>query len=370
MDRSSLSICSPVLSGFVLGAAFALCSVPCPAQDRELRESLNRDADRWELRARISRNVVKLVSPSVVHLESKSFKHLPFGEGATTKLRRIEETGSGVIVEIHGKSYVLTNRHIIAEVESDTIRIHLSDRRVLQPVRVLSSVEFDIALIEIATENLVPAKIRDSDTVQIGEEVYAFGSPFGLSGSVSAGIISAIGRRKIPRGGPSIPIQSFFQTDAAVNPGNSGGPLVDLRGEVIAIITAIASSGGGNEGVAFAIPINSLMRSAKQLVETGRVIRPYLGINLDPQYTWDDAERAGLDRNIGAMIEKIVQNSPGDKAGFREGDIIVSYNGTPVEDDKHLIVLIALSELGDEPEIEVLRNRTLKILKPKLIERK
>lgn len=363
-----------LLAALLLGFGFTLsvyaAELTPEEQTAALRATHARDVERWEIRTRMTRNLIKLVTPSVVHLESKSFKELPFGEASTTKFRRIEETGSGVIVDIENKKYVLTNRHIIAEVEPHTIRIHLHDRRVLEPVQVISNADFDIALIEISAENLQPADIGDSERLELADEVYAFGSPFGLHGSVSSGIISALGRRKIPRSGPGVPIQSFIQTDAAVNPGNSGGPLVNLRGEVVGIVTAIASSGGGNEGVAFAIPINGLMKCATQMARDGKIARPYLGINLDTRYVWEDASSAGLDRNIGAKVEGVVADSPGAKAGFQSGDIVLSYNGTTVEDDRHLIVLIALSEIGDTPAIEVFRNREKVKLSPRLIERR
>ena len=309
------------------------------------------------------REIVKRILPSVVRLETQSVKPM---EGMGGRLGKVEETGSGVIIALSGKTYILTNDHIVAGVDSEAIDVHLSDRRVVKPQKILATADFDVALLEITAENLVPARIGDSDTVEVSDEILAFGSPFGLSGSVSAGIISAKGRRKIPQGDQSVPIQHFFQTDASINPGNSGGPMVNLDGEVVGIVTAIASSSGGNEGIAFAIPINSMMRSARQLAKSGVVIRPYLGIELDPKFDWATAEKAGLDREIGARVKKISPDSPGAKAGLEAGDIILSYNETPVEDDTHLVILIAESEIGDTPKLQILRGPTKKILSPQL----
>ena len=315
------------------------------------------------------REIVKQIAPSVVHIESQSVKPSGYSGVLAGRIRKVEETGSGVIVELYGKKYVLSNRHIVADVDVDAIKIKLSDRRVLRPLRILSNADFDVALLEIEAENLVPARIGNSDSVEIPDEILTFGSPFGLSGSVSTGVISAKGRRKIPQGDQAVPIQSFFQTDASVNPGNSGGPMVNRSGEVVGIITAIASSGGGSEGVAFAIPINSVLRSAKQLAMNGTVVRPHLGIELDPKFDWDAAENAGLDREIGAKIEKVAANSPGEKAGLLPGDIILSYNGTTVEDDTHLVHLIAESEVGDTPKLQILRGKTQRTITPQLIAR-
>ena len=313
-----------------------------------------------------NRLIVGRLTPSIVHIESKSVRQSEGRGPRGARVRRVEETGSGVIISIFGQKYVLTNRHIVADTPLDSIHVFLSDRRVLGVKQILSSEDFDVALVSIDGDNLVAAAVGDSDKVEITDPVFVFGSPFGLSGSVSAGIISAKGRRKIPQGGQLVPIQDFLQTDATVNPGNSGGPLVNRRGEVIGIVTAIASSGGGSEGVAFAIPINDMIRVANELVKNGKVIRPYLGIDLDTRFAWPQAQSAGLDRNIGAKIDSITPDSPAEQAGIVPGDIVVSYNGTTIEDDSHLVLLVAKSKVGDTPTLEILRDKSKKILKPKL----
>ncbi|MCL2306337.1 MAG: trypsin-like peptidase domain-containing protein [Planctomycetaceae bacterium] len=314
------------------------------------------------------REVVQQVLPSVVRIETQVVK--PTGLGTVTgRLSKVEETGSGVILELSGKTYILTNHHIVADTDCEAVRIHLADHRILKPQKIVSTADFDVALLEITAENLTPAKIGDSDSVEVPDEILAFGNPFGLSGSVSAGIISAKNRRKIPQGNQAAPIQHFFQTDASINPGNSGGPMVNLDGEVIGVITAIASSRGVNEGVAFAIPINSVMRSARQLAGSGTVVRPYLGVELDPKFDWTAAEKAGLDRMIGARIEKVTSNSPGEKGGLLPGDIILTYNATTVEDDTHLVILIAESQVGDTLKLQIIRGQTKKIITPTLTEK-
>ncbi len=319
--------------------------------------------------AAAKREIVKRIAPSVVHIESQSYKPMGHSGPLAGRIGKVEETGSGVLIELSGKTYVLSNGHIVNGVESDAIRIQLADRRILKPVKVLSSADFDVALLEVSAENLVPVKIGDSDAMEVPDEILAFGSPFGLSGSVSTGVLSAKGRRKIPQGNQAVPLQSFFQTDAAVNPGNSGGPMVNLDGEVVGMITAIASGSGGSEGVAFAIPINSVMRSAKQLARTGTVARPNLGVKLDAKFDGAAAEKAGLDRWIGARIEEVSPNSPGAKAGLLPGDIVLSYNETTVEDDMHLVILIAESEVGQSPKLRILRGSEKRLVSPRLAER-
>ncbi len=312
-----------------------------------------------------AQNIAATLGPSVVRLEAKTAKPIEAGG----KIRRIEETGSGVIIALDGKTFVLTNHHIVANVGPESVRIFLADRRALKPLRILISADFDVALLEIEADNLVPAKIGDSDAVEITDRIFAFGSPFGLSGTVSSGIISAKGRRKIPQGEQAVPIQDFFQIDASINRGNSGGPLVNAEGEVIGIVTAIASGSGGSEGVAFAIPINRMLKTAKQLAATGKVIRPYLGVELDPKFGLEQAEEAGLDREIGTRVEKVAPNSPGSKAEILAGDIIVSFNGAVVEDDLHLVLLVARSDIGDQPELGILRNGTKRTVRVRLTER-
>ena len=207
----------------------------------------------------------------------------------------------------------------------------------------------------IAADNLVPARLGDSTKLDIGDFVLAVGSPFGLTHSVTYGIISAKGRRDLQLGDDGVQYQDFLQTDAAINPGNSGGPLLNLRGEVIGINTAIASTSGGNEGIGFTIPINMVMVIADQLIERGSVVRAYLGVRLDATFGPEAAAKMGLPRPEGARVTGITQNSPAESQ-LRVGDVILAFDGTPIEDDNHLINLVSLTPVNKEVEVHLLRS--------------
>ena len=195
-------------------------------------------------------------------------------------------------MEYGGKNYVLTNRHVIKHATLDNIHIRLASGQEVFPIRVWADLETDVAVMAVDSPNVVPARLGDSGNVEIGDFVLAVGSPFGLSHSVTYGIISAKGRRDLQLGVEGVRYQDFFQTDAAINPGNSGGPLLNLRGEVIGINTAIASSSGGNEGIGFTIPINIAMFVAKQLIDQGSVVRAMLGVTSIPSTTTPSPDRS------------------------------------------------------------------------------
>jgi serine protease Do len=202
--------------------------------------------------------------------------------------------------------------------------------------------------------------------MEIGDFVLAVGNPFGLDHSVTFGIISAKGRRNLELGDSGIRLQNFLQTDAAINPGNSGGPLVNLRGEVVGINTCIASNSGGNVGIGFAIPISSFMVVARQLIETGHVVRASLGVTLDAQFGPTAASDSGLPRPTGARVIKIAEKSPASAAGLREGDVILQFNATAVENDAHLQFLVKLTEVGKQVELTVFRDRKIVTVKATL----
>jgi serine protease Do len=174
---------------------------------------------------------------------------------------------------------------------------------------------------------------------------------------VTYGIISAKGRRDLELGASGVRLQDFLQTDAAINPGNSGGPLINLRGEVIGINTAIASNSGGSEGIAFSIPINMFMHVARQLIEKGAVARAFLGVKLDGTFGSAMAAEIGLPRPVGARITRVIPNSPAAAADLREGDVVLLFNSVPVEDDNHLVNLVNFTEIGKKVPLEVFRNR-------------
>jgi serine protease Do len=295
----------------------------------------------------ILKKCVRLVTPSVVHIDA---------EKRDGRRRSVEEAGSGVVIELVGKLYVLTNRHVVTDAEQERIKIKLADGRVINPSRTWEYADTDVAVMQISAENLVPARIGNSDRLEIGDFVLAVGSPFGLSHSVTYGIISAKGRRDLELGGGNVRYQDFMQTDAAINPGNSGGPLFNLRGEVVGINTAIASSSGGNEGIGFTIPINVAMHVAGQLIETGEVGKAFLGVQLDGSFGPEAAARLGLPRPLGARVSGVTPNSPAEAAKFEVGDVVLRFDGKNIDDDQHLVDCVSMTPAGKEVDVLIFRQ--------------
>lgn len=323
----------------------------------ELYRQLRAQAQVLEAQAQVVKTVAKLVGPTVVHIEAATAapRHAKAGERGPT-----EEAGSGVIVQLDQRYYVLTNRHVIGNSNREDIRIRLADGRQLRPQETWVDHDTDIGVMAIAAPNLVAAPLGDSEQLEIGDFVLAVGSPFGLQQSVTYGIISAKRRHDLPfevTSETNIRLQNFLQTDAAINPGNSGGPLINLHGEVIGINTAIASNSGGSEGIGFAIPINMFMFFARQMVAHGRVTPAYLGVTLDPSFNAIVAAEVGLPRVIGARVQKLEDGSPAAVASLQIGDVIVQFNETPVEDDAHLVSLIRTTEVGTEVALTIFRDR-------------
>ena len=306
--------------------------------------------------------VAAATTPSVVHILAEH-------ESRTTT---VEETGSGVLMTTPTSRgvFVLTNRHVVADARLNRIQVHLHDGRVVYPKAVLSDSATDVAALRLDVPDLTPARWGDSDNLDIGHIVLAMGSPFGLSESVTMGIISAKGRRSLELGNRREVInQDFLQTDAAINPGNSGGPLIDLQGRVVGVNTAIASQGGGNEGIGFSIPINLVRYIVDQLFEHGRVQRGFLGVRLDDEFDDAAAKRYALDRVRGARVVEVYSNTPADAAGIRVNDLILSFDGTAIEDENHLIHLVSLTEVNRRVRLKVIRQGREQTLYITLIER-
>jgi serine protease Do len=322
----------------------------------------------WEEQNRLLRKAVRLVSPTVVHIEAT--KEEPVQEvsldsrleKSKIRTKRVEEAGAGVVIEVQGRHYVLTNRHVIQSAQIPDIRVETYDGVPLQIVKITEDPSTDLAVIDVGRSDLAACRLGDSRTLEVGEHVFAVGSPFGLNHSVSLGIVSAKGRRNLELGNKSIVYQDFIQTDAAINPGNSGGPLMNLRGEVVGINTAIASNSGVNEGIGFAIPIQLAMAVATQLIEKGELQRSYLGVSVerafhvDPQ-TGLQSNRLQSYRAQGALVKVVKPNSPAESAGLRYGDIILEFDGVAVENDEHLVQMVGLTASGKSVELEVLRER-------------
>jgi S1-C subfamily serine protease len=295
--------------------------------------------------------VIRQTAPSVVSVEAVK-------PPAPGKTKPVEESGSGVVMRLDGVPgiVVITNNHVINGARADQISVHLADDKIVRPSKVWADPESDIAALKVEGEGLVPAPLADSDRAREGNWVLAFGSPFGLNRTVTHGIISARDRGQVSLGS-TIRIKDFLQTDAAINPGSSGGPLVNLDGEVVGINTAIASHSGSNSGVAFAIPINMVKRVVRQLVEKGAVSRGYLGVHLASALEVEQALRLGLDRARGALVEAVYPETPASAAGLRANDVILQVDDVAIRNENHLINLIAALPIGQKVRLQVWREK-------------
>lgn len=303
-----------------------------------------------ESTAEVFESVARVVSPAVVYLEARSYD----SKGKMDA----EESGSGILFRPAGmnRSLVLTNCHVIGDALPEDVDIHLCDGRMYHPAKIWRDSATDIALLDPQLEHLPAAKFGDSDEARIGQWVLVIGSPFGLSQSVTHGIVSATRRRRL--GLPSdVRIQEFLQTDAAINPGNSGGPLVNLNGEVIGINTAIASRTGANSGVGFSIPVNLAQWVVAELLEHGKVRRGFLGVEFPNTFDYEDAVELGLDARRGALVARVHDDTPASRAGIQVRDVIIEFSGSPVEDEYHLINLVSRTPAGSSVDVVVWRDQ-------------
>ncbi len=262
--------------------------------------------------------------------------------------RKTSSLGSGVIVDSE-RGLVLTNHHVIAN--AIQITITMRDGRQVEAEIVGADPKTDIAVLKIPTENLTALKTSDSNELKVGDFVVAIGNPFGLGQTVTSGIISALSRS-----GLGIEeYEDFIQTDASINPGNSGGALVNLRGELVGINTAIFSQSGASHGIGFAIPINLALRIAEQILETGEVKRGFLGVSIQ-DISPSLAEAFGLDKKNGALINKVLKDSPADKAGLQPGDVVISIDGKKVRNANDVRNRIGLLPVGEKIQFKLLRD--------------
>ncbi len=260
--------------------------------------------------------------------------------------RRGQSLGSGVITSSDG--YILTNAHVIADADSIVVKLH--DNREFDAEVVGIDERSDVGLLKIDATDLPTAEIGDSSELKVGEWLLAIGAPFGLDYTATQGIVSALDRSL-----PNDTYTSFIQTDVAVNPGNSGGPLFNADGEVIGINSQIFSRTGGYMGLSFAVPINSAVEVARQLRETGKVERGYLGVTVQP-VDRGLAESFGLDKTIGALVAEVMPDSPAAAAGFQAGDVILEFNGNPVEESSDLPPLVGRTSIGSEADVLIMRE--------------
>jgi serine protease Do len=274
---------------------------------------------------------------------SKRFFGDPFPRGPFKQ----RSLGSGFIIERDG--LILTNYHVVDNAEKITVR--LSDGREFEGKVVGKDPKTDIALVKISAQNLPVAPLGDSERLEVGEWVMVIGNPFGLDYTVTSGIVSAKDRQ-IGAG----PYDHFIQTDASINPGNSGGPLINLRGEVVGIDSAIFSQSGGNIGIGFAIPISLVKELLPQLESAGKVTRGWMGVSIQ-RMTPDLAASLGLDRAKGALVSSVIHDGPADRAGIKAGDVIVGYEGKEINNANDLPFLVAGTPVGKTVFLQVFRDK-------------
>ena len=278
--------------------------------------------------------------------------------GPQDRSRRFREwrgQGSGLIVRPDG--YIITNNHVVAE--ADEIQVKLANGREYEAEVVGTDEETDLAVIRIDATDLVPAVFGDSDAIQVGQWVLAVGNPFGYDHTVTAGIVSAKGRSGL---GVAI-YENFIQTDAAINPGNSGGPLVNLRGEVIGINTAITTRTGGSMGIGFAIPSNMARSVMDSILDSGQVVRGWLGVQM-AELTHDGADSAGFKGTTGVVIDQVMPDSPAEKAGLEKDDIITEFDGKSIGNMNELRNAVAQTAPETTVELTLFRQgkqRTVRV---------
>lgn len=353
-DRQSYALRAMVALVFLVGwptssVAQLLPSFPGDSDARaDSYQQLSDDVDSLSKQLGIVRRAVRLARPTIVHIEAEKISRT----GRTNK--PIHEAGAGIVIKVDSEFFVMTNRHVILGTPIKRIEIRTADGAKLTPRQVWSDQATDIAVIAVTERRLVAARIGDSDQIEIGDFVLAVGSPFGLSQSVTYGIISAVGRRDLELGDRMLKYQNFLQTDASINPGNSGGPLLNLKSEVIGINTAIASASGGSEGIGFTIPINMAVKVVERLLEHGHVPRAFLGVNLDEDFSPFEAKQLGVE--TGARVSGVIPNTPASIARLQVNDVIIAFDGTRIRDDNHLINRVSLTPIGKTVSVQVYRS--------------
>jgi len=306
--------------------------------------------------------LVKRVAPAVVNIRVsqtvqtrsqygdemfRRFFGLPNEPGGT---REVGSAGSGVIIDAKN-GYILTNHHVVEG--ADTIQISLLDDKSLDAEVVGSDPATDIAVIKVDPIGLVDIPFGDSDNLQVGDFVIAIGNPFGLGNTVTSGIVSALGRTGISRGG----YEDFIQTDASINPGNSGGALVNMRGELVGINSAIISRTGGNVGIGFAVPSAIARSIMQQILDFGEVRRGLLGVSIDTVDA-ESAKALGAEVESGALVTSIEPKSAAEQAGLQVDDIIIKINDSKIDSSRELANAIGLKASGEQVDIEFVRDGT------------
>ncbi|HMK34088.1 MAG TPA: DegQ family serine endoprotease [Desulfomonilaceae bacterium] len=359
MDTKRFAV--PVMAVVVVLATLFVITSPVPATADPQTAIQDLDRAYVQIAEKVSPAVVRVSSTRTVPVASdqglepflRQFPFFPFGEESPKQFQKHPNSvqvsmGSGFIVAPDG--LIMTNNHVVKDMKD--IKVTLPGKRDYKAKLIGADPESDIALIKIDAKNLPTVTWGDSSKLLVGEIVVAVGNPFGLSGTVTKGIVSARGRTNVG----IIGYEDFIQTDAPINPGNSGGPLVNIRGDVIGINTAIATQSGGYMGVGFAIPSNSAKLVMDELLKSGKVQRGLLGVNIQDLNEALGKSFGRTDTN-GALVSKVVPGSPAEKAGIKTGDIILDYNGQPVTGASQLKNLVGQTKPGSTAKLKIWRNK-------------
>ena len=357
-----------VAAGVIAGALVLLFDRPSPPPQTASAPTIHRE--RWQVSfsdavQRAAPGVVNIYSSKTVQrrlhplLDNPLFQQF-FGAPQIPRQRIQSSLGSGVLVSEHG--YILTNNHVIAG--ADEIKVALQDGRSAQATLVGTDPDTDLALLKISLKELQSLDFGNSDSMRVGDLVLAIGNPFGVGQTVTMGIVSATGRQHLGIN----TFEDFIQTDAAINPGNSGGALINPQGELIGINTAIYSQSGGSQGIGFAVPAALASRILQQLVDHGRVIRGWLGLELQ-DINRDLATSFGLPSLRGVIVAGVYRQTPAYQAGIHPGDIITTINGEPVNSRSDALRQVSALTPGQRTRITYLRKGKQSEIDLKVIER-
>lgn len=292
-------------------------------------------------------NAVDISAPAVANVYTKRLVRDNSAPGARTRFRVSTNFASAVIIDAQG--FLVTNYHVVAEAAE--IRIQFSDGRVAEPVIVGVDRETDLALLQVDLDDLTAVPLGSSSQLRIGDVVLAIGNPYGLTKSVTQGIVSATGRGLLNL----VTFENFIQTDAAINAGNSGGALVNARGELVGINTAVLAQDSGTEGIGFAIPVDLVRGVVDQIKQHGRVIRGWIGLNPD-DLTSSERQALGLDDTAGILLETVHVGGPAEQAGLERGDVILTINDVPILSRRQALLVAAGTNPGDAVDISAIRG--------------